>query len=76
VEFRKRYWQAYSQYQRSVRGRRDPPLTERDWDTLAVLDPCRYDIFAGRHGLDGDLERSYSVASNTAEWLEWVFVGR
>ena len=73
-EFEQRRWQLYNRYQR-LRGRRSHPVTEREWDTLVVLDACRYDLFAAIHDLPGDLRRHYSVASNTAEWLSKSFVG-
>jgi hypothetical protein len=51
-------------------------MMERDWDTLVVLDACRYDIFADRCDLPGALDTHYSIASNTTEWLQKSFVGR
>jgi len=49
---------------------------EEDWDTLVVLDACRYDIFEQRHALPGRLDRRESRASDTEEFLRANFGGR
>jgi hypothetical protein len=67
-------WRAYSRVQR-LRGYQSPRMMERDWDTLVVLDACRYDIFADHHTLEGSLEPLYSIVSNTFEWLQKSFTG-
>lgn len=41
-----------------------------DWDTLVVLDACRYDTFAAESELPGDLEARESRGSHTVEFLE------
>lgn len=74
-ELRRLRWRVHSRIQR-LRGRQSPPMMARDWDTLVVLDACRYDVFADLHDLPGELSRHYSLASNTVEWLEKSFVGR
>jgi len=49
---------------------------EREWDTLVILDACRYDLFdtfARNHALWEELtgvEDVYSCASSSREWLE------
>lgn len=40
-----------------------------DWDSLIVLDACRYDLFESRSTLPGTLERRRSRGSGTAEFL-------
>jgi hypothetical protein len=75
AEFGRLRWRATNRLTR-LRGLRSEPMVERDWDTLLLLDACRYDVFERRADLDGTLERHYSVASNTAEWLTRSFVGR
>jgi len=40
-----------------------------DWDTLVILDACRYDLFESSAGLPGRLERRQSKASNTVGFL-------
>lgn len=47
-----------------------------DWDTLAILDACRYDMFARRSKLPGRLERRRSKASATVEFLRANVDGR
>lgn len=74
-ELARQAWRLYNRTQR-LRGLRSPPMMAREWDTLLVLDACRYDAFEEHHDLPGELERHYSVASNTAEWLSVSFVGR
>jgi len=47
-----------------------------DWDTLVVLDACRYDMFESTSQLDGTLSSRISKASATTEWLQANFDGR
>lgn len=47
-----------------------------DWDTLIVLDGCRYDLFAAHADLDGDLRAVRSRASHSGEFMEANFEGR
>lgn len=42
---------------------------EEDWDSLIVLDTCRYDLFARRSTLPGTLEKRRSRGSGTVEFL-------
>lgn len=48
---------------------------EEDWDTLVVLDACRYDMFEEAVDLDGELSSRVSKASATTEWLSANFDG-
>jgi len=50
---------------------REQNLFNEDWDTLIILDACRYDFFEKvyRDYLDGKLEKRISPASHTVEWL-------
>jgi hypothetical protein len=50
-------------------------LTE-DWDTLVILDACRYDMFEQHSGLPGRLEHRYSKGSSTTEFLRANLPGR
>lgn len=43
---------------------------EEDWDSLIVLDACRYDLFAQRSSLPGTLEKRRSRGSGTVEFLQ------
>jgi len=47
-----------------------------DWDTLVVLDACRYDMFERQSDLPGRLERKQSRASTTVEFLRANVDGR
>lgn len=50
-------------------------LFGEDWNTLIILDACRYDFFEKvyRDYIDGKLEKRISPASHTVEWLEKSF---
>jgi len=52
-------------------------IMEEDWDTMIVLDACRYDYFEKVHGdyLSGKLKKLISPASTTEEWCNVVFQG-
>lgn len=43
---------------------------ERDWDSMLILDACRYDLFRATNELDGRLDSVQSPASQTTEFLE------
>lgn len=47
-----------------------------DWDSLVVLDGCRYDTFARRSDLPGTLEHRHSPAASTVEFLRATVDGR
>lgn len=49
---------------------------EEDWDTLVVLDACRYDMFESTSRLEGTLSARISKGSSTVEWLQANFDGR
>jgi hypothetical protein len=51
-------------------------IFEEDWDNLAILDACRYDLFKERHTLPGTLEARYSRGSHTKEFLRGNVQGR
>ncbi|WP_121823388.1 hypothetical protein [Halostella salina] len=51
-------------------------VVAEDWDTLLVLDACRYDMFERLHDLPGRLERRESRGSHTSEFLIANFGGR
>ncbi len=65
---------------RLARGR--PTLiTDRPWDTLIILDACRYDIFmaywrprAKSHNLESNVPSVTSPASHTKDWVFANFV--
>ena len=47
-----------------------------DWDTLVLLDGCRYDTFAEEHDLPGHLSTRESRGANTVEFLRGNVAGR
>lgn len=51
-------------------------IFEEDWDTLLVLDGCRYDLFAEKSSLPGQLSTRESRGAATQEWLKANFDGR
>lgn len=50
-------------------------VTEADWDTLLILDACRYDTFAAINSLDGSLTQHTSRGSASIEFLRANFDG-
>ena len=60
-------------------GRRLPYNTtgvdvfEEDWDTLIILDACRYDVFDRVVDLDGKLASRISRGSTSPEWVAGNF---
>lgn len=59
------------------RLRQDSPtkVIDEDWDTLVILDACRYDMFEEVNHLDGTLEHRISLGSTSEEFLERNFAG-
>jgi hypothetical protein len=51
-------------------------ILDKDWDSLIVLDACRYDMFARCSDLPGRLERRRSKGSATTEFLMANLAGR
>jgi hypothetical protein len=49
---------------------------DEDWDTLILLDACRYDMFESTSHLDGTLCLKESKGSSTSEWLRANVDGR
>lgn len=48
-------------------------IMEEDWDTLILLDACRYDLFADVVELEGRLESRISLGSTSEEFLDQNF---
>jgi len=54
----------------------DPTIPEADWDSLLLLDACRYDLFAETaRGLPGELSRRTAHDSATPRYLAENFAG-
>lgn len=51
-------------------------VMSEDWDTLVLLDACRYDMFAERVPFDGDLQSQISRGSTSEEFLRQNFKDR
>lgn len=47
---------------------------KEDWDSLLILDGCRYDMFTERIDLPGTLESRISLGSSSEEFMERNFV--
>lgn len=59
-----------------VRGHDGTPVTEKEWDTLLILDACRYDLFEEvleDRPLPGTLEHRNSVETGTPGFLAETF---
>lgn len=50
-------------------------VMDEDWDSLVILDGCRYDAFRARNAIDGRLETRTSLASHSEEFLARNFAG-
>jgi len=55
---------------------RGADIFDEDWDTLCILDACRYDTFERHNTLPGDLSWRESQGSNTREFLQGNFAGK
>jgi len=55
-------------YQRQLRNR-GINIPDADWDTLIILDACRYDVFKEHSRLNGSLSQMISQGSHTSEFL-------
>jgi hypothetical protein len=62
-------------YYRLGRPADAPSIVTEDWDTLIVLDACRYDMFRRLSDLPGTLERRQAVGSATDEFVRKNFDG-
>lgn len=54
----------------------DMDVMDEDWDTLVILDACRYDIFAECIDHDGTLSAKLSPGTESWEFMQRSFVGR
>jgi len=56
---------------------RGADFVSEDWDTMIILDACRYDVFADRHTFDdGELDSRISRGSNSWMFVKENFEGR
>jgi hypothetical protein len=63
-----------------INRRRNSPeghnVVAADWDTLLLLDGCRYDLFESTNNLPGELSSVRSRGSFSEEYLQRNFVGK
>jgi hypothetical protein len=50
-------------------------ITRAEWDTLFILDACRYDTFVAENHLEGSLSKRHSQGSTSSEFLRANFTG-
>lgn len=67
-------WELHRRF--SMRVRQPESVMDQDWDTLIILDACRFDLFKESNVLPGKLTATQSVASATAEFIKRTFVDR
>ena len=60
-------------YHRKVRGKSGIKIMEEDWDSLIILDGCRYDIFEEISSIEGELGSVISSDSSTSGFLQHNF---
>lgn len=48
-------------------------VMDEDWDTLVILDACRYDMFKRRVPFEGEIDDLVSLGSTSEEFLERNF---
>jgi hypothetical protein len=51
-------------------------VLDRDWDTLVILDACRYDYFKTHNEIPGDLGPAVVDGNQSWEFMQNNFVGR
>lgn len=54
-------------------NKRGVDIFSEDWDTLIILDACRYDIFSRTINMEGKLESRISRGSTSPEWITGNF---
>jgi hypothetical protein len=53
----------------------DDPVMQRDWDTLVILDACRYDYSESQNWLSGTLESTTADGKKSWEFMQNNFAG-
>lgn len=67
------YYSRFDQYTTNPNG---IEILDEDWDTLIILDACRFDQFEQECDLSGSLSAVESKGSNTVEFLKGNFGGK
>lgn len=69
--------QLYNHYRAGQRYNTDGiDVFEEDWDTLIILDACRYDEFVRHSSLPGETESRISRGSTSPEFIRGNFTGK
>ncbi|WP_306054349.1 alkaline phosphatase family protein [Natronococcus wangiae] len=63
-------------YYRYFRGPGDLDIMREDWDTLLLIDACRYDYFAEESDLPGTLDDRSAPGSMSLEFIDRTFADR
>lgn len=63
----------HNQLIRNLMNLNSTKIPDEDWDTLIILDACRYDIFKNSSLNEGVLRRRVSEGSKTSEFLKENF---
>jgi hypothetical protein len=71
-----RDWAGFGLIERLQGPKEGVDVVEEDWDTLIILDACRYDVFESVNDLPGRLERRTSQAAVTWSFLKQNFENR
>lgn len=66
-------FEANRQLQRYENPPQGDRVADEDWDTLLILDACRFDMFSEQNYLDGRLETRCSLGSESREFLQSNF---
>lgn len=67
---------ANQRYYQSFGDHTGTDVVKEDWDTLVILDGCRYDLFAETYDCGGMLEKRVSHGTESSEFIEKNFQGR
>lgn len=63
------FYDVHSFYHRRIRSKNGIQVMNQEWDTLVILDACRYDVFKQTATLPGELSAAISQGSSTIEFL-------
>lgn len=63
-------------FDKRFQSRPETSIGDEDWDTLLILDACRYDMFGEMCSLEGDLSTYTSAGSTSKEFFLENFDGR
>jgi hypothetical protein len=70
---RRGIFELYRRIDQSIFGNEAVAMVEEDWDTLIILDACRYDLLAETDPFDAPVEKKTSPATYTKGFLKKTF---